>query len=195
MSGRLHLPLTTPATALLCPPASLPLEKLLRQVGAGDQVAFAEVYDATASRAFGLALSVTRDRSLAGDVVHEAFSSIWRLAAGFDPHRVSGMAWVLAIVHGKAVARVRATSTRLDDEQNTPVPQAAADGVATPQGHRVGFALSQVPAAERRALELAYFGGYTHAVIARMTGVPADTAKSRIRAGLTELRRGLQAAS
>ena len=200
MSGPLHLPLSTPVTALPPPPAPLPLEELLKQAATGDHGALAELYDATASRAFGLALRVTRDRPLAEDVVQEAYSDIWRSAASFDPKHGSGIAWVLAIVHGKAVARIRSTSTRWDDEEDTPVARAAAHAPATPEGEspagqKVRSALSQVPTAQRRAVELAYFGGYTHSAIARMAGMPADTATSRIREGLIELRRRLPSAS
>ena len=194
MSGPLHIPPSTPATELPCPPASLPLEMLLRHAGTGDHGAFAELYDATAARAFGIALSVTRTGALAEDVVREAYSEIWRTAVNFDPERGSGAAWMLAIVHGKAVARVRATDTRLDDGEETPYA-GAAHGLASPEGQKVRFALSHVPPAQRKAVELAYFGSHTHTAIARLTGVPAETVKSRIREGLTGLRRGMQAAS
>ena len=167
---------------------AFPLEALLERAGTGDRHAFAEVYDATASHAFGIALAVTCDRSKAEDVVQEAYLDMWRTSASFDPRRGSAAGWVLMIVHGKAVDRVRSANSRSNGAARAPDAQFGAPGQATPEGQRVQLALSQVPSPHRRAVELAYFGGYTHAEIAHMTGMPTDTAKSRIREGLTTLR-------
>ena len=174
-------------------PGSLPLEALLERAGTGDRRAFAEVYDATASHAYGIALSVTCDRSQAADVVQEAYLDVWRTSARFDPRRGSGAGWVLTIVHGRAVDRVRSTKSRSDGAASASDAQVAGPVRPTPEGRRVQLALSQVPSPDRRAVELAYFGGYTHAEIAHMTGMPTDAAKSRIREGLMTLRDAMRA--
>ena len=92
--------------------APQPLEVLLSQAGHGDRVAFAHMYDATASRAFGVALRVARDRAHAEDVTQEAYLDIWRTGDAFDPDRGSALAWIMTVVHRKAVDRVRATQSR-----------------------------------------------------------------------------------
>ena len=171
------------------------LADLLKQAGRGDQAAFAQLYDATSSRVFGLALRVVRDPAQAEEVSQEAFLEIWRTAGRFDPDRGSPLSWLLTIVHRKSVDRVRSAeaSTRRDTnyhQQNQPVDHdATAEAAhASMEAHRVRGALGSLTAVQREALELAYFGGYTHTEVARMLDLPVGTAKTRIRDGLIRLR-------
>ena len=85
-------------------------------VGKGDQHAFAELYDATSSRVFGLALRVVRDPAQAEEVVQEAFLEVWKTSTRFDSDRGSALSWLMTICHRKAVDRVRSAeaSTRRD---------------------------------------------------------------------------------
>ena len=83
------------------------LGALLKQAARGDQAAFAELYDATAARVFGLAVRVVRDPAQAEEVTQEAFLEIWRTSSRFDPDKGSAMSWMLTICHRKAVDRVR----------------------------------------------------------------------------------------
>ena len=171
------------------------LAGLLKASGKGDQAAFAELYDAVSSRVFGLALRVVRDPAQAEEVAQEAFMEIWRSASRFDADRGSPMGWLLTIVHRKAVDRVRSAeaSTRRDasyHQQNQPVPHdsTAEAAHASLEAHRVRAALSSLTAIQREALELAFFGGYTHTEVATMLELPVGTAKTRIRDGLIRLR-------
>ena len=52
-------------------------------------------------------------------------------------------------------------------------------------------ALGELPAEQRRALVLAYFGGLTQSAIAKLTGTPLGTVKKRTRLGLQKLRERL----
>src|SRR5689334_7303893 len=92
------------------------LGELLKSAARGDEAAFAEWYDATSARAFGLAVRVLRDRAQAEEVVQECYLDCWRHAIRFDPQRGSALSWLLTIVHRKAVDRVRSAeaSTRRD---------------------------------------------------------------------------------
>ena len=176
-------------------PAAPDLAELLKLSGRGDQAAFARLYDATSSRAYGLAVRVVRDPAQAEEVTQEAFLEIWRSSGRFDPARGSAMSWLLTIVHRKAVDRVRSAeaSTRRDlnyQQQNQPVPHdATAEAAhASLEAHRVRGALGTLTEVQREALELAYFGGYTHTEVATMLDLPVGTAKTRIRDGLIRLR-------
>ena len=53
---------------------------------------------------------------------------------------------------------------------------------------QVGDALGELPADQREALALAYFGGYTQREVASLVGVPLGTVKSRMFAGTQKLR-------
>jgi len=176
-------------------PAAPDLAELLKLSGRGDQSAFARLYDATSSRAHGLALRVVRDPAQAEEVTQEAFLEIWRFSGRFDPARGSALSWLLTIVHRKAVDRVRSAeaSTRRDltyHRQNEPVAHdATAEAAhASLEAHRVRGALGTLTEVQREALELAYFGGYTHTEVATMLDLPVGTAKTRIRDGLIRLR-------
>lgn len=179
------------------PEASV-LAALLRSSSRGDADAFARYYDATAARAFGLAVRVVRDRAQAEEVVQEAFLDVWRTAARFDPARGSAAGWLLTVVHRKAVDRVRAAEaagrrdTHYEQDNHTVAHDATAEAVeATMEARRVRHALTQLTDVQREALELAYFGGYTHTEVASMLDLPVGTAKTRIRDGLIRMRDAL----
>ena len=171
------------------------LADLLKACGRGDQVAFAQLYDATSSRVVGLAIRVVRDRAQAEEVAQEAFLDIWKNSGRFDPAKGSPLGWLLTIVHRKAVDRVRSAeaSTRRDTsyhQQNQPVDHdsTAEQAQASLEARRVRTALKSLTPVQREALELAYFGGYTHTEVASMLELPIGTAKTRIRDGLIRLR-------
>ncbi len=171
------------------------LADLLKACGRGDQAAFARLYDATSSRVVGLAVRVVRDPAQAEEVAQEAFLEIWRMSGRFDPAKGSPLGWLLTIVHRKAVDRVRSAeaSTRRDttyQQRNQPVEHdsTAEAATASMEARRVRQALGGLTQVQRQALELAYFGGYTHTEVATMLELPVGTAKTRIRDGLIRLR-------
>jgi RNA polymerase sigma-70 factor (ECF subfamily) len=81
--------------------------ELLRRSGAGDEAAFAELYDLTCLRLFGLVLRVVRDPALCEQVTGEVYLHVWRHSARFDPSRGSALAWIMTIAHRSAADRVR----------------------------------------------------------------------------------------
>ena len=171
------------------------LAELLKLSGRGDEAAFARLYDATAARAFGLAVRVVRDPAQAEEVAQEAFLEIWRTASRFDPARGSAVSWILTLVHRKAVDRVRSAeaSTRRDttyhqSTQTVEHDSTAEAAQASMEARRVRQALGSLTEVQREALELAYFKGYTHTEVATMLDLPVGTAKTRIRDGLIRLR-------
>ena len=171
------------------------LAELLKLSGRGDEAAFARLYDATAARAYGLAVRVVRDPAQAEEVTQESYLECWRHAARFDSAKGSAISWLLTIVHRKAVDRVRSAeaSTRRDTtyhQRNQPVEHdsTAEAAAASLEARRVRQALASLTAVQREALELAYFGGYTHTEVATMLELPVGTAKTRIRDGLIRLR-------
>lgn len=145
------------------------LGTLLQEVCQGDEVAFAELYDATSARLFGLIRRVVGDQARSEEVACQAFLEIWRTAAHFDAARGSAMGWMLAIAHRTAVQRVRS----VDAHGARRVEQAK----ATLSFDRPG------------ALDLAYFGGYTHTEVGTILGLPVGTAQATLRDSLGDLRR------
>ena len=177
-----------------------PVTLRLRDAGAGDHDAFAELYDLMASRVHGLVLRVVRDHHHAEEVTQEVFVEIWRNAARFDPLRGSAQGWMLAMAHHRAVDRVRSLSSakRRDatwhDEQDSATALDATADLATARlnASMLGEALALLPAPQRRALELAYLDGHTYTTVAHLMQAPVGTTKTRIRTALHSLRDRLQ---
>lgn len=175
--------------------SSSDLAALLRRSARGDEAAFAALYDAMAPRVHGLLLRVVRDPSQAAEVTQETFLEIWRTASRFDPDRGSAVAWILTITHRKGVDRVRSAeaASRRDTtyhRETRPVERdvTAEEATASLEASRVRQALETLTPTQREAVELAYFGGYTHTEVAAMLDLPLGTAKTRIRDGLIRLR-------
>jgi len=168
---------------------------LLERTAGGDQAAFAELYDMLSSRVFGLILRVLVNRAQSEEVLQEVFLEIWQTAARFSAARGRGRTWILTIAHRRAVDRVRSSQAGADRDVRvgTRDLDVAHDAVAEQvelsiEGERVVEALGLLPDAQREALVLAYYGGYSQSEIATITGSPLGTVKTRMRDGLTRLR-------
>ncbi|MET0999796.1 MAG: ECF RNA polymerase sigma factor SigK [Marmoricola sp.] len=190
--GVVRLP-TTSVGGSTSTPADL--AELLKRSGRGDEAAFAELYDATSARAYGLAVRVVRNPSQAEEVMQEAFLELWRTASRFDSAKGSAVSWILTLVHRKSVDRIRSAeaSTRRDTvwhhgSQDVEHDSTAEAAQASMEARRVRQALDSLTEVQREALELAYFKGYTHTEVAAMLDLPVGTAKTRIRDGLIRLR-------
>jgi RNA polymerase sigma factor (sigma-70 family) len=167
-------------------------EALVVAAASSDEDALAALYDRYGRVAYGLALRVLRDESLAEDAVQEAFLQAWRSAERFDPRRAKASTWLLTFVHRRAVDLVRREERRRVEPAETAPPEAGpgADEDAERRSKRqiVQDALRRLPADQREAIELAYYGGFTQSELAERLGQPLGTIKSRMFAGLMRLR-------
>ena len=177
--------------------AHLSDEAVVALVARSDDVALGELYDRFGRHAYGLALRVLRDEQLAEDAVQEAFLAVWRGAARFLPERAGARAWVLTLVHRRAVDLVRREQRRRADQlpETTSADDRSSEEVAWErfERERVQAALRRLPDPQREAIELAYYGGFTQSELAERLGQPLGTIKSRIFVGLSNLRELLEA--
>jgi len=167
-------------------------EALLALASRNDEAALGELYDRYGRVAYGLALRVLRDRALAEDAVQEAFLAVWRSAGTFLAEQGKPSTWILTLVHRRAVDLVRREERRRAeplDELAQPTGEAT-DEEAWLRAQRqvVQEALRKLPAEQREALELAYYGGFTQSELAERLGQPLGTIKSRMFTGLKRLR-------
>jgi RNA polymerase sigma-70 factor, ECF subfamily len=176
-------------------PLTTELSALLARCARGDEQAFATLYDATARRVHGLVLRVVRDPAQAEEVTQEVYLQAWRTASRYDETRGSALAWLMTLAHRRAVDRVRAAeaasrqdTTYHQTTQVVPHDTTAEAAETSIEARRVRTALTELTTVQREALELAYFGGYTHTEVATMLDLPVGTAKTRIRDGLIRLR-------
>jgi RNA polymerase sigma factor (sigma-70 family) len=167
-----------------------------RLIASQDPGALEELYDRHGGACYGLARRVVTDEQLAQDVVQEVFLAIWRGAAKYDGSRGTLSTWLYALTHHKSVDAVRRAqrhSGRRASEDaliTEPDPSPAVDeqALASVRRDEVRAALADLPEPQRRALMLAYFGGYSQSEIAAMTGIPLGTVKTRTLAALRRLR-------
>jgi RNA polymerase sigma-70 factor (ECF subfamily) len=173
---------------------------LVAQLAAGSQEALAELYDRYGRLAFSVALRVLGDPGRAEDAVQEAFLKIWNHASTFDVSRGSLRNWLMTSVRNRSIDYLRGRGAH--ERQEVQLQSALAEVSARSDPWRevslslersaVREAMSNLPAEQRQAVELAYFGGYSHREIADMTRVPLSTVKGRMRLALEKLSSYLQ---
>ena len=175
-------------------------EELMPLVAASDAEAFEVILERHADAAFSLAYRMCGRRTTAEDVAQEAFLALWRSGARYDRTRGSVRTWALGIVHNRAVDALRRSGVRarrqagaegVEDTLEAPgrTDELALDNAAAGE---IRTALDTLPADQRRVIELAYFGGFTHTEIASMLDAPIGTVKGRMRLGLQKLRAELR---
>jgi len=162
-----------------------------------DPDAFEVFYDRHGGAAYSLAHRIVGDADLAEDVTQEAFLSIWRSGARYDPARGSVRAWALGIVRNRAIDALRRSARPvpkldLDDEamiESQPAGERTeAEAIRRDTAGRLRQALGLLPREQSQVIELAYFGGFSHSEIAEMLGAPLGTIKGRMRLGLEKIR-------
>jgi RNA polymerase sigma-70 factor, ECF subfamily len=176
--------------------------ELLRLTSAGDRAAFGELFDRNSSCVLGLLLRMLRQRAEAEEVLQEVFLQVWREADRYRPEKSAPRSWLLLMARSRALDRLRSRQARQRREEEV-VQSAWLDGqpVAVPtvlgqleaeeRRGRVAAALGRLPAEQRQAVELAFFEGLTHRLVAERLQQPLGTVKSRILLGLKRLRREL----
>ncbi len=170
---------------------------LVVAIGRWREDALAEVYRRHGGAAFALARRLLNDRQLAEEVLQEVFLRLWNSPERYDPERGSLRAYLLAQTHGRAVDLLRSeTSRRRREEREARESPGFGDDVEREvidltTSEKVKEVVARLPADERKAIELAYFGGHTYRQVAVMLEAPEGTVKSRIRSGLRRLRKDL----
>jgi RNA polymerase sigma-70 factor (ECF subfamily) len=161
----------------------------------GDKTAFAELYAHFAPRVKGFLIKSGADGSMAEECAQEVMTTLWHKAHMFDPTRASVATWIFTIARNRKIDILR-KQRRPEPEELTWGPEAEpdqADVLALQQEtERLGKALTALPPAQRELIEQAYFGDLSHSEIAKKTGLPLGTIKSRIRLALERLRQTMK---
>ena len=149
------------------------------------------LYDRYSSIVYAVALRVLGETGAAEDVLQEVFLQLWRNPGAFDSSRGNLGPWLAVIARNRAIdgLRKRRPETDIADVVVSVELDIAGDAERARAMEKVRGALGTMPAAQRSALEMAYFEGLTHIEIAAKTGEPLGTIKTRIRTGLLALRK------
>jgi RNA polymerase sigma factor (sigma-70 family) len=175
--------------------------QLVRRIGGGDEEAFRSLFGAYGPSALALASRVLRQRHLAEEIVQEAFLTLWLTPELYDERRGSVKAWLMTMVHHRAVDAVRreeAQRRRSDDvvagvreEDDDPTDDVVEALAAPAEQAAVLGALGSLPPEQREVLELMYFDGLSQVQVAEKTGAPLGTVKSRALLGMRRMRAAL----
>jgi RNA polymerase sigma-70 factor, ECF subfamily len=175
-------------------------EDLMTLVERKDPGAFEILYDRHGGAAYSLAHRIVGDPGAAEDVTQEAFLSIWRSGARFDPARGSVRSWTLGVVRNRSIDALRrqagkAPKLDFDDDAALAAQPAGeltdSEAIRRETARRVRGAMRELPEEQSEVIGLAYFGGFTHSEIAQMLSMPLGTVKGRMRLGLEKIRLSL----
>jgi RNA polymerase sigma-70 factor, ECF subfamily len=175
--------------------ATSDLDVLLRRVGRQDVEAFAQFYDRTRSRVYGLVTRVLRDPGYSEETTQDVYLQVWRNAGGYDPAAGSALAWLLTLAHRRAVDRVRAEQAASRRESrygaastDTPADVVADSAILSEERRQVAECLGSLTDAQRQCIEMAYYDGLTYAQVSERLSANLATIKSRMRDALRRLR-------
>ena len=166
----------------------------------GDTDALAELSERHSPATYGLALHILADPSWAEEIAQDVMVRLWRKPEMYDPARGELRRWLLSVTHHAAIdgLRGRRGTARASNAGPDALDGLRVDAPEPPertwqrlQAQSVREALRQLPAAQREALELAYYKGYSQSEIAQCTGQPLGTVKTRLRLGLRKLKDSL----
>lgn len=169
------------------------LAGLMQRVASGDRRAFASVYDRTSAKLYGICLRLLGNEAEAQDVLQEAYVTLWRKAAQFDPQKASPITWLCVLVRNKALDRLRRpsfASSGLEAAADVPDESPSAlEIVAHEQdAARLSHCLDEIGDPARTMIRAAFLDGATYPQLAERERVPLGTMKSWIRRGLQQLR-------
>lgn len=151
--------------------------------------AFAQVYDRTIDRVYGLVLGIVGDPSSAARITEEVYLAWWGPAAVLD-HPAGAMPQLVTGAHRAAVEHVRSVARDVDADGPSTCPRSCCAGnvVAPASTSTVRDALASLPERQRRVIELAWFGGHPSSEIEGLLGAPASSVSSWMREGVAGLR-------
>ena len=166
-------------------------EDLIRRIGSGDQVALEDLYDRYGGLVYSVARHILKDAGAVEEVLQDTFLHLWRVAASFDSSRGTLGCWLAVMARHRSIDRLRQTPAVGEE-----VPAIQIEAVldieifvaSNEKAGRVRAAVRALPEAQRVATELAYFEGLTQSEVAKRTGVPLGTVKTRLRTALASLK-------
>ena len=173
-------------------------EKLIERLREQDPEALREVYRLYSRPVFSFLMRFLSDRASAEDVQQQVFMEAWEKADRFDPGRGSFLTWLMTISRSRAIdhARKRVPEPR-DPDGTAQLIDASRSGsedineaVETWQFSQI---IGRLPAEEADLLRYRFQGELSQAEIAKKTGIPLGTVKSRMVSGLERLRHMMEA--
>ncbi|KGI77531.1 hypothetical protein LF63_0109360 [Oleiagrimonas soli] len=173
------------------------LAQLLTLSGRGDEKAFAQLYERSSAKLYGVCLRMLRDRGEAEDTLQEIFTTVWRRASSFDASKASAMTWLITLSRNKSIDRLRKRHEAHGDDDMIDgladdAPSPAAHAQTSQEHQQLEHCLDELENKHRDAVREAFFTGATYNELADRCAVPLGTMKSWIRRSLIKLRTCLE---
>lgn len=173
------------------------LPQLLHRIAQGDERAFAELYQRTSAKLYGVCLRMLRERGEAEDALQNIYLILWRRADRFDPARAAAMTWLITLTRNQCIDRLRRhreapLNEEIANSLADPEPGPSMRTEAGEQRRRLDRCLDTLAAQQKSAVRAAFFMGVTYNELADLYEVPLATMKSWIRRSLIRLRRCLE---
>jgi RNA polymerase sigma-70 factor (ECF subfamily) len=170
------------------------LDALMAGVARGDEAAFAELYQATSAKLYGVALRILRSKEAAEDVVQDSFFKVWERAGDFDPKLAGPVTWMVAIVRNRALDELRRRAARpssdaaeLDDLPGDDEHPIEAIG-RREDFDRLIKCLEGLEPDKRQMVRLAYLDGLSREALAKRFDRPEGTIKTWLHRSLAMLK-------
>jgi len=171
------------------------LDALLRRVAQRDAEAFADFYDHTRARVFGLITRVLRDPGYSEETTQDVYLQVWNNAANYDPKAGTPLAWLMTLAHRRAVDRVRSEQAASQRESRygaasveLPADRVAEAVIHSDERRQVTNCLESLSDAQRESIQLAYYEGLTYPQVSERLSTNLATIKSRMRDAIRVLR-------
>ena len=173
--------------------------QLLSRISEGDQKSLALLYDKYGRLIFSMTMRIVRNEDEARELQQDIFLQVWHKAGLFDNERGTFITWLVTLAHNKSINTLRsrrykksALEAKQDIAEITGEPTTnhqtpLSDMMETDERRHVLAALDQIPEAQRKAIYLSYYEGYSQSEIAEMLGEPLGTIKTRMRNGMMRL--------
>jgi RNA polymerase sigma-70 factor (ECF subfamily) len=175
--------------------------ELLIRMANGSVQAARELYRRLSPLVYSLACKITGREEDAEEVLIDAFHQAWVQASRYDPSRATITGWILSITRSRAIDKFRAHQRWEQRKEDVASFSTSLSGVSAPTPEqeairseerlRLQTIIDTLPQDQKRAVELAYFGGLSHSEIAEQLGQPIGTVKTRLRLAMQKLKDAL----
>ena len=177
-------------------------EFLMEAIAGKSMWALERLHERYNKRIYALAFRMTGDHMTAEELVQDAFFTIWQNARSYSPQASPVHGWLFSIIYHRTIDYLRSTK-RNPTLQQVSLREAEAyehfflsdvweQVWNSVQNEELRTCVMQLSAEQREVIELAFFGGMTHHEIAQHCRMPIGTVKSRIRGGISHLRRTIE---
>lgn len=174
-------------------------QALVGRLRAGDGDALTELYERYSGMLLGLAQRIVGNSAEAEEVLQEVFLQVWNQVERYDSTRAALSTWIVMITRSRSIDRLRsrrvaertASAAHQENSRRHTSPRGTRDVLMDERRGRLDRELAELPAEQRRVLEMAFFDGMTQSEIAASTGTPLGTVKTRTLLAMKKLRRAL----